>query len=966
MVVSSDIRSTTRDPIGPYIQTRFLKKTRKLQSIQIAIMSTPRRDRNSPKRTPTTPSKKRSSRDVASSDPSSPSLRGFSAIGQSFSNLGNALARQAPSRQAQAEDDQKDRLEQIDPQSPTTVVSDDSSRPSLSAFNFDYRSPGGPRRGTSEISLSPSASRQRSDIHPLTPRPSQRPLFETTPEAGREIRIQPRLRKGPEEIIPEPKIEHNIWGTLIDLVDCKARFLEFIGNYTKEDKEKNSESLFDDEAFYPKYLKKISINDKGQRSRVNLDVQKLLSYPKTEKLYHQLQKYPHEIIPMMDNCITEFYKTFFNPQEEKDLLIRPFNMLASINMRDLNPSDIDQLVSIKGLLIRTSPVIPDMRTAFFRCYICGYQISRDVTRGKLDEPTRCLNLRCNSVNTMELIHNRCTFSDRQVCRLQETPDAIPDGQTPHTVTLYLYDDLVDVARPGDRLEITGIFRSVPIRIHPRQRTLKSLFKTYIDVVHVRKTDQKRLAVDSIVNEKEDEQRIDLIYDETDDIPDDHTQEDEQRFIELSRDPNLYDILARSLAPSIYELDDVKKGILLQLFGGTNKKFQKLGAPRYRGDINVLLVGDPGTSKSQILQYVHKIAPRGVYTSGKGSSAVGLTAYVTRDPDSRQLVLESGALVLSDGGICCIDEFDKMSDGTRSVLHEVMEQQTISVAKAGIITTLNARTSILASANPVNSKYNPKLSIVENIQLPPTLMSRFDLIYLILDKVDEFMDRRLAQHLVSLYFEDAPETAGVDILPVETLTGYISYARQRCDPSLSVENDDAYNALIDAYLSMRKMGQNPRSSEKIVTATTRQLESLIRLSEAHARMRLSDVVDVSDVEEAVRLLREAIKQYAVDPETGRIDMDLINTGRATYRRHILEDLRKEILNLLLNDESMIVAWKKLLRDIKGQSSMDVHEKDFEDVIRTLEQEGEIRFLLVFRLKSRVQMCKVVCKLKSLFT
>ncbi|CAK7220579.1 MCM DNA helicase complex subunit [Sporothrix curviconia] len=636
-------------------------------------------------------------------------------------------------------------------------------------------------------------------------------------------------------------------------------------------------------------------------------------------------------------------------------IVRPFGLDKSTNLRELNPSDMDRLISIKGLVIRTTPVIPDMKDAFFKCQTCNHSVTVSLDRGKIREPTECPRPACQTKNSMQIVHNRCIFEDKQVIKLQETPDAVPAGQTPHSVSVCVYNELVDFCKAGDRVLITGIFRVSPVRVNPRQRTINSVHKTYVDVLHIQKVDAKRLGIDpSTLELDDDDVEAAILAEQTEttggaggvdsnrmEETRTFTPEEEAKIKATGARSDVYDLLSRSLAPSIYEMDDVKKGILLQLFGGTNKSFKKGGSPRYRGDINVLLCGDPSTAKSQMLGYIHKIAPRGVYTSGKGSSAVGLTAYVTRDPETRQLVLESGALVLSDGGVCCIDEFDKMSESTRSVLHEVMEQQTVSVAKAGIITTLNARTSILASANPIGSRYNPELPVPQNIDLPPTLLSRFDLVYLILDRADEKTDRRMAKHLLSMYLEDKPQSApsANEILPVEFLTSYISYARANVHPVLS---EEAGKALVDAYVEMRKLGQDVRAAEKRITATTRQLESMIRLAEAHAKMRLSSDVTGDDVREAYRLIQSALKTAATDAQ-GRIDMSLLTEGTSAAERKRKADLRAAVLRML--DEALTggqtsMRYSEVARRMAEGASVAIESADMAECLRGLEMDGSI--------------------------
>lgn len=601
--------------------------------------------------------------------------------------------------------------------------------------------------------------------------------------------------------------------------------------------------------------------------------------------------------------------------------VRIIKIPKKTQVRDLRSDHINSLVSIEGTVRKITDVRPRIIVAAFECARCGnVQYLPQEGVGRFLEPSYCA---CNEEKkgVFRLMFKESTFEDYQRVKIQESPEDLRGGEQPQTLDINMNNDLAGIVTPGERLVVNGILRSVQ-KINRDGKTI--YFDIYLDCMSIELEEQE--------------------FDELEITP-----EDEEAILKLSKDPRILNKMIGSIAPSIYGYEEVKQAVALQLFSGVVKNLPD--GTRIRGDIHILLVGDPGIAKSQILRYVVNLAPRGVYASGKSASSAGLTAAAVKDDFDGSWTLEAGALVLADKGIAAIDEMDKMKTEDRSSLHEAMESQTISVAKAGILATLKCRCSLLGAANPKLGRFDPFDNISEQINMPPSLMSRFDLIFILQDKPEEKRDKNIAGHILKSHYagelnehqkhilssqvtDESIKDAMSSIRPeieAALLRKYIAYAKRRIFPIMT---DEAKEHIIKFYLELRKQGEGDNAP---IAVTARQLEGLVRLSEASAKMRLSDKVTPEDVEKTIGITMSSLKQVGMDSETGKLDIDILTVGVGRSQRERIKDLKNIIMDLSAEYGTGGVPADKILEKANEHG---MNKEKVEKEIKKLKEIGEI--------------------------
>ena len=654
---------------------------------------------------------------------------------------------------------------------------------------------------------------------------------------------------------------------------------------------KIEEFLVEAKNFFISYKKQIGEAVRSTKHVVYLNFDDLSSF--SPKISELLLDKPEEIITHLETALGEM-ELVRNPRIR--LLNLPENNF--IKIRNIRAKHLNKFVWIEGIVRQASDVRPQVVSARFECPSCGTIISVLQLEKKFKEPTRCS---CGRKGFFKLVSKQMVDAQRLV--LEESPEALVGGEQPRRMNVFLKEDLVEPkmeerTTPGSKVKVLGVLNEVPV---PLPLGVSTRFDLAIDANNI-----------IPLEETYEDLRI--------------NEEDELQIKELSLDPEIFKRLIENIAPSIYGYEEIKQALVLQLFGGVRK--QKIDGTVSRGDIHVLLVGDPGVAKSVILKFISKVAPKGRYVVGRSASGAGLTATVVRDEFLKGWSLEAGAMVLSNKGIVCIDEIEKMEQQDRSAMHEAMEQQTVTISKANVQASLRAETSVLAAGNPKFGRFDPYQAIAQQINIEPTLLNRFDVIFMLRDLPDKSKDEAIASHVL-FEQQDTKQRGSIDS---ELFRKYIAYAKQKFHPRLT---DEAIKSIKDFYVNLRNAPTSSESPLKPIPITARQLEALVRLSEASARSRLSDNVEKIDADRSIELMKFYLLQAGYDYETKSFDIDKIVTGVTSSKRGKILEVKEAIIKL----ESRIgklIPLEEIEKELEGK----LQKIEIDEALDKLNLSGDI--------------------------
>jgi len=658
------------------------------------------------------------------------------------------------------------------------------------------------------------------------------------------------------------------------------------------EKVKNEDLIIEAKSFFDFHKKELGASLRKGESVIYIDFMKLTEFSNT--LAEEILSNPEEALRLIEIAIEESGLA-------SKVRVRLVNLPKSqeIKVRTIRSKHLNEMVMIEGIIRQASDVRPQVVNAKFECPSCGTVISVLQMEKKFREPGRCS---CGRRGGFKLLSKEMVDTQRLV--IEETPESLLGGEQPKRINVFLKEDLVEPkmeekTTPGSRVKIIGVLKEVPVPLSTGG--LSTRFELAIEV-------------NNIIALEETFEELDI------------TEEDEKQILELSQDPEIFKKFSSSITPSIWGYDEIKMSLVLQLFGGVSKIHTD--GQKSRGDIHMLLVGDPGVAKSVMLTFMANISPKGRYVVGKSASGAGLTATVVRDEYLRGWSLEAGAMVLANKGLVCIDELEKMDPQDRSAMHEGMEQQTITISKANVQATLRAETSVLAAANPKFGRFDPYQSIAQQIDLPPTLLNRFDIIFTLRDIPDKEKDEKIAEHVLHEH-----QRKGADmIIPRDLFRKYVAYSKQRVNPAL---DEEAVKEIKRFYINLRNRPVSSESALKPIPISARQLQALIRMSEASAKIRLSNTVTKEDTQRAIKIMKYYLMQVGYDYESKTFDIDRIANKFSSSQRNKILLVRDSITNLESRLGKMIPL-EEIENELEGKLSKD----EIDEAINKLSISGDI--------------------------